>query len=776
MPDSCIRVRVDGAGYRDNQLRRLKNDTLELRILTIGPAPDAVGPVFTELSICAPDQATLDRLREKLGTRLADGRMLTEIVASPPAQQPAPIAPGGGGPARQASPAQRPAPIAPGGGGPARQAPPAQQPAQTKPYGFVPLPEQFTADAPVWHDGTSSAGRLSGEIRCELATLTPLLVGWERALHGDPDADWPVPAGFNEIQPAVKKWVLSPLRAPWGRRPVIIPGDTLKGLLRHELGALLGAPMERVDERSYSYRPNAMFPNNGSRLRPRLARVPAAPGGVSVGALDGIMARVPARLELLPINLNYQNGPRRYRFAAGGAGGTNYRGGQGAGNTLNSRHGLHYHVAIDGVGAGDYTPVDVPPDVQRGYLATVRHLADTTHGHFASRHPDIPRTVGNRHSLDGEAARQAILSAAQSVFQPGDIIWVEWDTQANRIVSLGWHYYYRWAYTDTVRTHGDPTGTRSRLERRGLFPTAEELERDPDVRDAPRKLTAVRRIFGYTGDNEGSKGIGENTYTQLMGRVSINAGLEVVTPQDTDATRFVGPTFLKELGMPRPSAVEHYLKQPYHPNATRPGDAASLVTYGDAAGRDAPGTLAGRKFYLDRNDAYTRDGRGAVPGPAADAGDNNRQNSRSTLALEASRPGRTFRFTLRFRDLDGAELSAILAALCPHQFRQALGGTHQDGYCSKLGYARPLGWGSVRITAQHLLFLDETDGTPTLRPEPDIPGWFSRHLVARPLQSEWLAIHRHRHPAAGDYPRANGQIYTYHTNLRANHSRLRRNR
>jgi hypothetical protein len=225
--------------------------------------------------------------------------------------------------------------------------------------------------------------------------------------------------------------------------------------------------------------------------------------------------------------------------------------------------------------------------------------------------------------------------------------------------------------------------------------------------------------------------------------------------------------------MPRPSAVEFYLKQPYHPNP-RPSDRATLVTYGDAAGYDAPGELAGRKFYLDRQDAYSGE-------PWKDDSPPNRANERSTLVLEASRPGRRFRFTLRFRDLEPWEVAAILVAMCPNQFCEMLGGNHQQGYCSKLGYARPLGWGSVRIEAKALLWVQEANGKPSLRPEPDPVAWLKEHFQKTQTQEEWLAVHRHKHPDAADYPRerdrqGNRNIYTFHTKLRAEHSRMRRYR
>lgn len=767
-PDKPHRIRVrtlDGNPRDQSALNKLRSNQLGMPHLDI-----IATNVAAEFIICASKDAHIEQVRAKLqsaGLEVIEGG--DTAVAAPAAPKPAPQQPREGRYQQQrGSHPQRSREQQRPRQGPQQGSVSTAQPLPGKPYGFVSLPKDFVTAPPIWHDGTSSAGRLSGEIRFELETLTPLLVGWERGQVGDNESDWPVPTHLDGVgQLANHKSVLCPLRAPWGKRPVIIPGDSLKGLLRHELGALLGAPMEHVAERSYSYRPNALFPNQPNpRLIARIARVPH--DGVVMKALDeNTQVRVPTKLELLSTELRYDKRGKLhtnyYRFDD--VSGATYRGGQGAGEKLNSKRNLHKKLTVNP--SPPTETATLSPAVQDGYLATIRHLINEASGHFSERHPDVPKVV------TGDAARSRILKAAQEeVFQPGDLIWVEWDTEKKCIVSLGWHYYYRWAYTDTVRKTG------GKLERHGLFPLEAERSLDGNKGDKhrpPKELSWVRRLFGYTGDNEGSAGIGTGDHAQFMGRVFVNAALEVVGENDSDDGRFLKPTFLKELGMPRPSAVEHYLKQPHHPRP-RPSDNATLVTYGDAAGYDTPGELAGRKFYLDRKDAYGPDGKGLVPGPAADHSDANRQNDRSTLALEASKPGRKFRFTVRFRDLDPTELAAILVALCPDQFKGVLGGTHQDGYCSKLGYARPLGWGSVHIEAKQLLLLDEASEVPTLKPEANLSDWAAKHHRKTATQDEWLAIHRRNHPDAADYPRAAGNenIYTYHTRLRAEHSRNRR--
>ena len=770
-PDKPHRIRVrtlDGKPRDQAAINKLKSNQLGM------PHLDIVGTaVANEFIICASKDTHIEQVRAKLGgagLEAIEGGDTT-IAAAPKNAQQQP---------RQGGFQQQRGAQAPRGGdqhraqqgGRATGTTTNAQPLPGKPYGFVALPKDLTTSPPIWHDGTSSKDRLSGEIRFELETLTPLLVGWER---GDTKSDWPVPANLDDVgQLADKKSVLCPLRAPWGtKRPVIIPGDSLKGLLRHELGALLGAPMERVAERSYSYRPNQKFPYDQrdqryrpgtASIEPRLARVRTS----TTAEIGGKAWPVPEHVDVLSMATREQQAYFPRREGRGRDAVTVYptreaelyRGGLGGGRALPDqilaedarRKVIHTHIDVSQLRV-EHEAVSPLAQVIAQYTATLTHLLDVNEGHFSARHPQIGTDQQKQRT-----GREAVESGAVRAFQPGDLVWVEWDTEKKCIVSLGWHYYYRWAYSDSVRMTG------GRLQRHGLFPLDQERAHDDD--GAPKGLSSVRRLFGYTGDNDGSARIGKNDHAQLMGRVFVNSGLEVVGENDSDEQRFLGPTFLKELGMPRPSAVEHYIQQPHHPQS-RPSDRATLVTYGDAADYDAPGELAGRKFYLDRKDAYNGT-------PWEDTSDTNKQNDRSTLALNASKPCRKFRFTVRFRDVDAAELAAIIIALCPDQFKSVLGGTHTDGYCSKLGYARPLGWGSVRIEAKALLLFDEVGDAPTLKPEADLNAWVKTSHRKTATQDEWLAIHRRNHPNAADYPRKDGEIYTFRTPLRAEHSRQRR--
>lgn len=734
-----------------------------------------------------------------------------------------------------------PTPVAPPGA--ARPAIP------RKPFGMHPLPSSFPTAAPVWHDGSGGSAQelLSGEVRCEIETLTPLLVGWERTTIKEamqiggawsitPSDDVPKTERQQLLEQAARdahpnavrrhddteekfqsrvqsvdrardryvherlgkvvrtersglahesKSVLAPLRATTGVRPVVIPADSLHGHIRHHFSALVGSPMERVAERSYSYRPNMKFPDqvHGRRLEPRLARVTKRATSAGPG---GVQWPYPVEVELLRFaqrNDQFYYPNRTQRTVPARA--MSYRGGMGGGESMPAaalsedarKRTIHTGLELKENVRLERSGVRIDAVALQGYLRTLTHYFNEASGHFSNRHPQ----VGQNDAVRRDAIGVLQQAARERTFQIDDHIWVEWDKQQQRVVSFGWHYYYRWAYIDTVRTHEGKA-------RQGLIPQPDELQEEQ------LQLTATRRLFGYAVDeqNPGVRGIGGEEYPQLLGRLFPNNALEVVMPGERDAVRFLPPTFLKELGLPRPSAVEHYVRQD-----GRRTDAATLTTYGDADGHDSGGQLAGRKFYLDRAEAYPPADAGNWRAPWEDDSALNRMNERSTLALEVSRAGRRFRFTLRFRDLEPHELASVLLAMAPNQFAKEVGGTHTDGYCTKLGYARPLGMGSVRIEAKELWFLKEsatvTEGgasrsdapsaganddapCPSLARQQDVHAWFAETFTKEkcPAMEQWLELMRCKHPDAGDYPRKDGEIFAYHTQLRGAHSQARR--
>lgn len=150
------------------------------------------------------------------------------------------------------------------------------------PYGFVPVNTELAiTDTPVWHDGGGTSEELlSGEILCTLEALTPLLPGnarypairkkeGEENSMAEADLAKLQAWGFANAKPG--KQIAEPLRLADGR--VVIAGSALKGMIRHSLGALLSAPMERVAERHYTYRPNFGHGGKESRLECRPAIV-----------------------------------------------------------------------------------------------------------------------------------------------------------------------------------------------------------------------------------------------------------------------------------------------------------------------------------------------------------------------------------------------------------------------------------------------------------------------------------------------------------------------
>lgn len=625
---------------------------------------------------------------------------------------------------------------------------------QALPYDFLPLDTSKTVSAEkVLHDG-SQQGLYSGELRCEMTTLTPLLVGWKK--HND-----------------LEEGVLQPLLHPDDGR-VLIPGTSIKGMIRQRIAMLTNAPMEKVTERTYSYRPNLDF---GSKFIVRPAVIQAIDGtNITVAVLPS--AKSATFIHDAPENIKKYMGlnPQELRFGKGVKGsfpnytiGTYKKRGrdwvadqnasckmiQKAGETLDLMHYFFkYKGGIDGIGhlAETFSPpkkvhyeaivskadwdnrtdnIAIDPKVYQHYLDTQHHLADEKVGHISNRHPLVDNANAGR---IGHAIKEA------TDLEPNQLIYVEYDTVNKKVVSFGHHFHYRWRFADTVTTQ---------------LINGENILR-PELTPVKNGLSAPLAMFGYTQDKDA-----------LAGRISINFATEVISEAEKNNTdRFIdtGRSFaLKPLGQPRPSAVEFYLKQ--QPNATK------LITYGDVlppnlAGKSDGGVLAGRKFYPHQTNTNAQHYK--------EQGTPETHNPRVRYVLPKDRK---FRFTIRYKDLTDWEVCTLLLAIQPHLAKD---GTKPEEYGLKLGYARPLGFGSVCIDAKQHQQFDAKDFSPI----PVDNDKFIKAIKGKVSNLDaWLTSakldERLRHyPTKNVLNRETQQeepsIYAWHGDIRRKHARQRR--
>ncbi len=675
------------------------------------------------------------------------------------------------------------------------------------PYHFIKLnTSNALSDTPVWHDGKNSTELLSGKMQISLKALTPLLVGqWQYKKQDVSNQHFLV--DLPDIDK--EKSILEPLRLADGR--VVLSGTSLKGMIRHSLSGLLSAPMERVAERSYSYRPNAKFQNDESfrKVRPAViefaddaqVKVRILPHAKSAWFGDihdlnqPIYDQVARDWEEVSKEKPNHKGMQKNRFkkqsgeSLGECYFSYYDGGtDGTGTlskTFNARGGTYSAVLIP---KEDYdkgkAAQNIPVDVIKHYLATLTHLQDEQ-GLLASGYPNGTRQ-------EHEKARKAIaqiearwLTNRASLI--GRLIYIELEND-DVITSMGHHYYYRWRYADTIRTlwqSPDESSIRSILA-----PLATETIKNQQGQ--PEQLSVARLLFGYASRTEidplkqdGTANIGEKQFQRLAGRLHINSALEVLAKGSDALTkkRFLdeGKTLaLQPLGQPRPSAVEHYLLQTKD-QATlqnKRGDGGQMFSYGDLAQKNQI-PLAGRKFYLHQPDASTDQSLYLAQD------DEHKNGKQAMLVRFVSKPSTEFRFTVGFKDLRAWELGALLVTLMPERYLVDLlvalkqkkpefcvelevlvnKITHYQGnsplFAHKLGHARSLGFGSVQLDADALLLLKNKESRLDLQAiekneEQQAINAFSDQLAAQlksiePLQ-QWCALHQYAGRTRSTYP------------------------
>lgn len=611
------------------------------------------------------------------------------------------------------------------------------------PYRFAPIDLNLAlADQPVWHDGSSAGARYSGEILCSLEALTPLMPGNFHYKAAQLDLDRQkakLPDGWS---PAADKNVVEPLRLASGH--VLIAGSALKGMLRHSFAALVAGPMERVAEHHYTYRTNLAHGNGQFECRPAVVRkldggewfVDILPsgrnsvlfirGGVTAKDDEVIKNGTPGKL-LPEVSVDVGRGQKPL-LAADTHYFCRYKGGiDGTGDLFrefkkSNSSKVHGEALVPKQYWGQQF-LKVLPEVYAQYENTQARLADAQSN----------KSIAN-HIRRATALEVNQLIYAEVRLEHGKPV---------KVVSLGHHHHYRWAYTSSVRKKNGK-----------LRPELGLLEGEQVRGDAQDSLAAARGLFGYTHSRETP--LGKKAYQRLAGRVAINHALSDGVPEflNEDKNHWVA---FKVLGQPRPSAWEFYLKQ----------DESKPFTYGDTVDEEG-GDLAGRKFYLHQPQCQAQDYE------AEGEGINSNQ---ATLARYVVAPKAKFRFTVRFRDLRDWELGALLATLEPG--RMAVDG---KVYAHKLGLGRPLGLGSVALKVDQLNCWNGEQQLDKLSDEvqKQLLQAFTQKAKTKgegwqPHLDRWLALHRYQavQNAAG-YPVKEGEIYGWHTDLRRQYIKQRR--
>jgi len=639
---------------------------------------------------------------------------------------------------------------------------------EKNPYNFVPvLPELATTFSPVWHNAQCAGDgeKLhSGEIRCTMTTLTPLLAGNYQYKLSEAE-DWGkglVNQGYSK-----DKSVIEPLRLDSDGKPVVVAGSAIKGMLRGAIAALASAPMERVAEQTYSYRPNAVVEKN-----PDIEALPAVPverladGSIIVRVLPTLQSvyfvkRAAENADLL--KACHDSGADFHIPAGYGIKNNQFRKGVSNETKKGPFRVFRYYGGLDGQGllakdkseTFNYVIVNekewnetkyklkIPKELWEHFRKdTLDHLKNTHTGHISSRHTGLHKKSAG----DIQGISSAIEGLQAGVFDqepPPEgrvLIYLEIQRKENKVISLGHHFRYRWRYRDSVqfRNTGKSVSVRKEIE-----PLKMETLEPPEL-----KLSLARLLFGFVSSSEerddepGCRGLGGGKVPSLAGRVAINAAVEDVAAGETDHDRFLNAdkhcnVFFKVLGSPKAGAVEHYLTQRGEMLSKRQ-DQGTLCTYGDTANDPSGGDLRGRKHYYHQPGAasdpncYTQD---LEERETADDDDKQKNKNlpylihgkQCAIGRFISRPGRRFRFTIRFRNLRDFELgllmyvigldadkAAVIAGMSTdskldHYVQKVRNTAAPDkpAFAHKLGHGRPLGLGSVRLAIDELWLLDQ---------------------------------------------------------------------
>jgi len=210
------------------------------------------------------------------------------------------------------------------------------------------------------------------------------------------------------------------------------------------------------------------------------------------------------------------------------------------------------------------------------------------------------------------------------------------------------------------------------------------------------ELCPACRIFGWVRGDSGD-GADEKDRVAYKGRLRFHHGR---LTEDKGSFK----VSLAILSSPKPTTTRFYLIK--KDGGTLEGLEDSECYYNCLKNR-----LRGRKFYRHhsrpRREEYERKGGDA------------RNDEQNRTLLDALNPESSFQFAIDFDNLAAVELGALLWSL------------EIDGCCHRAGYAKPLGFGSLKIDVLNVSVLDVLKRYSSL----ESPAWFT---VERAERQKWV--------------------------------------
>lgn len=234
------------------------------------------------------------------------------------------------------------------------------------------------------------------------------------------------------------------------------------------------------------------------------------------------------------------------------------------------------------------------------------------------------------------------------------------------------------------------------------------------------QLDIASRLFGWVRDAhrsspQTSDDDGISKSEQKLERVAYAGRLRfshATLTEDGDKGVYEQDMPLAILGSPKPTTTLFYLE---NKKGSWSEEERKATDFPQTIGYDGDNQLRGRKVYRHHGDALNRQ--------EYERAGQEKEGHQNRTVRGVRVPGNKFEFTVEFHNLAPVELGALLWTL-------KIG---EKGCYYRLGYAKPLGFGSVKLTVDDISLLDVTQRYAKLN---DKGGW--RHAKGKE-RDDWLS-------------------------------------